>query len=117
MDHLEVARLEITEISPYSEHVAGVAEREVRLIFEADAEIQRSVLDGMGNEVHDFAVNLGISPSKSFVLLLYPLVDSPAFFGGEWCYGCAVDPCHLRFSFLSHDRPPPLWRGLEVRYP
>ena len=51
MDHLEVARLEITEISPYNEHVAGVAEREVRLIFEADAEIQRSVLNGMGNEV------------------------------------------------------------------
>jgi hypothetical protein len=100
VDHLEVARLEITEISPYNEHVAGVAERKVRPIFEADAEIQRSVLDGMGYEVHDFAVNLGISPPKSFVLLLYALVDSPAFFGAPSNTYPFFD------SFRSPDQPP-----------
>jgi hypothetical protein len=29
VNHLEVARPEITEISPYNEHVAGIAEREI----------------------------------------------------------------------------------------
>ena len=101
VNHLEVPRLEITEASSHNKHVASIAKREVRLVFEADAEIQCSVLDGMGYEVHDFAVNLGIAFSKAFVLLLYSLVDPPAFLRGEGCYGHG----DLWFSFLSHDCP------------
>ena len=39
---------------------AGVAEAKACLVLEADAEVQRSVIDGMGDEIHDFAVDFGI---------------------------------------------------------
>ena len=43
-DHLEVAGFHIAEVSSNDEHVAGVAEREVRLILEPDSKVQRTVL-------------------------------------------------------------------------
>jgi len=52
--------LPIAEVSSNDEHAAGVAEAKACLVLEADAEVQRSVIDGMGDEIHDFAVDFGI---------------------------------------------------------
>ena len=46
-NHLEITGLEVAEVSADNEHVARVAEREVRLVLETHAEIERPVFDGM----------------------------------------------------------------------
>ena len=38
-DHLHVPGLHIAEVGPDDEHVAGVAEREIRFVLEADREV------------------------------------------------------------------------------
>jgi catechol-2,3-dioxygenase len=40
------------------------------LSFETHAEIERAVFDGMGDRVHDLAMNFWVSPPKTVVLLL-----------------------------------------------
>src|SRR6266403_2531805 len=76
-DHLEITGLEVAKICADNEHVAGVAEREVRLVLETHTEIERAVFDGMGDKVHDLAMNLRISPSETVALLLDRLVEFP----------------------------------------
>src|ERR1700722_8793159 len=101
-DHLHVPGLRIAEVGPDDEHVAGVAEREVRLVFETDSKVQCSVLDGMGDEVHDLTANLGISLAQPLVALLYPHVDLPAFHGADRGYRRAPDPHDLRLFWHGH---------------
>ena len=50
MNHLEITGLEVAKVSANNEHVARVAEREVRLVLETHAKIMRPVLDGMSNK-------------------------------------------------------------------
>jgi hypothetical protein len=76
-DHLEITGLGIAKVSANNEHVAGVSEREVRLVLETHAEIERAVFDGMGDRVHDLAMNFRVSPPKTVVLLLDRLVEFP----------------------------------------
>jgi hypothetical protein len=47
------------------EHVAAAAETKARLVHEVNAEIQRSVIDDVSDEIHDLAVSSGYR-SRSF---------------------------------------------------
>jgi hypothetical protein len=67
---VEVSALPIAEVGSNGKHVAGVAEAKARLIRKADGEVQRTVIDGVRDEVHDLAVDLGILPAQPFLLLL-----------------------------------------------
>ena len=71
-----VPGLPVAEVGPDDEHVAGVPKRKVRLVLEADAEAQRSVIDGLGDEVHDLAVDFGIRFAKLLLALLDVLVNA-----------------------------------------
>ena len=53
-DHLEITGLEVAKVCANNEHVARVAEREVRLVLETHAEIERPVFDGMGDKSTTF---------------------------------------------------------------
>ena len=75
--HLEITGLEVAKVGANHEHVARVAEREVRLVLETNGEVQSPVLDRMGDKVHDLAVNLGVSTPKAIVFLLNSLVEIP----------------------------------------
>ena len=89
---MDVPALPVTEIGSNDEHVAGVAETEAGLVGKADGEVQRSVIDGVGDEVHDLAVDLGIPPAQPFLSLLAVTLNLPSFF--------SCDPGHDRFPAL-----------------
>ena len=73
---LQVPGLHVAEVGSYDEHLAGEAKREVRLVLEADTEVERSVLNGMADEVYDLAVDFGIALAELFLALLDALVES-----------------------------------------
>src|SRR5215472_17263312 len=91
-NHLEIAGLDVTEVSPNNEHVTSITQRKVCFVGEANSEIQHSVFDGIGYEIHDLAVNFGVFPAKPRVLLLDRLVDASAFFCGGGGYGRTPNP-------------------------
>src|SRR6266853_7015857 len=73
----------IAEIGTNDEHVAAVAEARARLVLEADAEIQRPVIDGVSDEVHDLPVDFGIRLAQLLLTLLRALGDLSAFLSGD----------------------------------
>src|ERR1700732_2936572 len=91
-NHLEISGLRVADFGPDSTHVAGVAEREIRLVLEADNEVQCPVHDVVGDEIHHLAMNLRIPFAKLAVTLLYVPVDFPAFLGADRDYRRIPDP-------------------------
>ena len=61
-NHLVVPGLPIADVGADDEHVTGEADRECSLVLEADIDAKRSVLDGMADVIHYFAVDPGIPP-------------------------------------------------------
>jgi hypothetical protein len=57
---VEISALPIAEFGSNGEHLSGVAETKARLVHKTNGEAERSVIDGMGDEVHDLAVGFGI---------------------------------------------------------
>src|ERR1700722_20681324 len=100
-NHLQVSRLHVGKVGSYDEHLAGEAKREVRLVLEADTEVERSVLNGMADEVYDLSVDLGIALAELFLELLDVLPNLPTFFGRNRSNGRASDPNDLRFLMLA----------------
>src|SRR6266403_2220251 len=98
MNHLKITGLEVAKVSANSEHVARVAEREVRLVLVTYGEVQSPVLDRMGYKVHDPAMNLGISPPKAVVLPFDRMIEFPPLLRRNRSYGCVSRGHCLRFS-------------------
>src|SRR6267142_833113 len=107
-DHLEITGLEAAKVSANNEHVARVSKREVRLVLETHGEIERPVFDGMGDKVHDLAMNFRVSPPKTVVLLLDSPLQPPVFCRADRLYWNTVHHHGLGFFLLRHARPPAL---------
>src|SRR5579859_2200621 len=107
-DHLEITGLEVAKVSANNEHVARVSEREVRLVFETNAEIERAVFDRMGDKVHDLAMNFRVSPPKTVVPLLDSPLQSPLFCRADRLYRDTVHQHGLGVFLLRHARSPAL---------
>jgi hypothetical protein len=56
---VEVSSLPIAEIGSSDKHIASLADAEARLVRETDGEVQRAVINGVGDKVHHFAMNFG----------------------------------------------------------
>jgi hypothetical protein len=124
---LEVPALPIAEVSSNGEYVAVAAETKARLVVEADSEVQRSVIDGVADEIHDLAVDLRILPAQPFLPLLAAPFNLPAFFSGDSRHGrfpapllpalpgVLFLPLQLRFPalFFGSDRGRPIRLDLE----
>lgn len=82
-NHLVVTGSHVADVCPDNEHVARITQREFCFVGKADTEIQHSVFDGIGYEIHDLAVNFRVFPAKPRVLLLDRVVDPSAFFCGD----------------------------------
>src|SRR6266567_2338421 len=115
-NHLQVPGMHVSKISSNDEHLAGEAEREVRLVPEGDTEEERSVLNGMADVVYDLAVDLGIALAKLLPAFPDAFIDLPAFLVGNRGDGRAPDPHNLRLlrpALFSHGSSPGLhsWRS------
>jgi hypothetical protein len=98
-NHLQVPGTHVSKISSNDEHLAGEAEREVRLVPEGDTEEERSVLNGMADVVYDLAVDLGIALAKltrRFRMRLSIFLLSLSVIGVM-----GVLPTHTIFGFLG----------------
>jgi len=95
-NHLQVSGTHVSKISSNDEHLAGEAEREVRLVREGDTEEERSVLNGMADVVYDLAVDLGIALAKLLPAFPDAFIDLPAFLVGNRGNGRAPDPHDFR---------------------
>jgi hypothetical protein len=67
---VEVSALPIADFGSNYEHVTGIAKAKARLVPETDGEVQRPVVDGVSNEIHDLAVDFGILPAQPFLRCL-----------------------------------------------
>lgn len=61
---MEVSALPIAEFSSNGKHIASIANAEARLVCETDGEVQRSVVDSVGDEVHHLAMDFAILPAQ-----------------------------------------------------
>jgi hypothetical protein len=52
---VEVSALPIAELNSNCEHIAGIADAKARLVRETDGEVQRAVIDGVGDKVQRFS--------------------------------------------------------------
>src|SRR5208282_5394049 len=106
---LQVSGPHVAEVGSGDEHFAGETKGEVRLVFESDSEEQRSVRNGIADEVYRPAVNFGIALAE----LLFALLNAPVkFFALLWSDasdGRVPDPHDLRFlrfALFSHGGSP-----------
>ena len=86
-DDVEVSTSPITEFSSNGEHIAGIADAKARLVSESDGEVQRSVVDGMSDEVHYLAMDFGIFPAQPSLPLLAACFQFSAFHRSYRCHG------------------------------
>jgi hypothetical protein len=69
-DDVEVSTLPIAEFGSNGEHIAAIADAKARLVRETGGEIQRSVVDGVSDEIHHFAMDFRIFPAQPPLPLL-----------------------------------------------
>src|SRR5690348_15697987 len=73
--------------APTANTSQSVADTKASLVCETDGEIQRSVVDGMGDEVHHLAMDLGIFPAQSRFTLLAASFQFSAFLRSHRYHG------------------------------
>src|SRR5580692_3133774 len=86
-DDVEVSTPPIADFSSYGDHIAGIADAKASLVRETDGEIQRSVVDGMSDEVHHLAMDFGVFPTQPLLPLLAASFHFSAFLRSHRCHG------------------------------
>jgi hypothetical protein len=103
---LKVSGAHVANVRSDREHPAGVAERKVGFVPEADTEVQCSVRDGMVDKVHHLAVNLWVPFPQLLMPLLDSLLDLALFLGADRGYRRVPNHHYLRFPSLFQQSPP-----------
>src|SRR5215470_730162 len=78
-DDVKVSALPITKLGSDSEHVASITDAETRPVRKMDGEVKRSVVDGVSDEVHHFAMDFWIFSAQPRLPLLAAPFDFSAF--------------------------------------